>query len=121
MALWKSPLAEGEAASILARHDEAVLAAALAQGGLICFLDTMRRNGRGSWSPARSDQELLDHCARTGDKGLHRSVAAVAHPAVELQSPGLAGDENAIADALHGAFDDDANDACLCDRHVLLI
>jgi hypothetical protein len=121
---WRSgdrPAGEGEAASILARHDEAVLAAALAQGGLICFLDTMRRNGRGSWSPARRDQEFLDGRARTSDESLHRSVAAVAHPAVEMQSPGLAGDKNAIAYALHGAFDDDASDACLCDRHVFLI
>jgi hypothetical protein len=37
-----------------------------------------------------------------------------------MQSPGLAGDENAIADALHGAFDDDASDACLRDPHIFL-
>ena len=84
---------EGEVASSLARHDETVPAAALAQGGFIRRLDTMRRDDRCFWPPERRDQELIDGAVRTGDEHLHRSVAAVTHPAVEMQSPGLAGDK----------------------------
>jgi hypothetical protein len=47
---------------------------------------------------------------RPGKHGLHRSIAAVPHPAIQIALPRMVLDKGAEADALHPAVDDDVPD-----------
>ncbi len=59
-----------------------------------------------SCRPAHAGRdESLDRLGRTGNQGFHRSVRAVANPAVEMELAPLVYDEATVTDGLHKTFD----------------
>ena len=63
---------------------------------------------REAWTLAHFGDERFDGGGRAARQRLDRAVGPVAHPAGDVQSQRRAARELAIADALDGAFDEDA-------------
>lgn len=86
-----------------------MFAAALSQRYFIGLYDTIRANVRCRGAATRGEQEILDSGPGTSDERLHGAIAAVAHPTIEMESPGLAGDKDAVTYSLHTSFNEDSS------------
>ena len=85
-------------------------AAKLDERGFIRRLLAQRVDSREPWTPPRRSDQRVERRARPGDDRLDRAVAPVARPAGEIERERLADEKGAIADALHPAFDEKADD-----------